>query len=69
MSWQDSVWGQLTTGFLRRTGRILFNVFEHGIETIGLDEPTETLEKAAKALSQRFNLPLQIVDKRAKNKD
>ena len=56
--------GTIDKRFLRRTGRILFNVFEHGMETIGLDEPTETLEKAAKALSQRFNLPLQIVDKR-----
>ena len=54
--------GTIDKRFLRRTGRILFNVFEHGMETIGLDEPTETLEKAAKALSQRFNLPLQIVN-------
>lgn len=60
--------GSIDKGFLRRTGRILFNHFEHGMETIGLGEPPETLEKAAKALSQRFNLPLQIVEARDKAK-
>lgn len=58
--------GTIDKAFLQRNGRILFNHFEHGMETIGLGEPPESLERAATAVSQRFNLPLQIIETEVK---
>lgn len=55
--------GTIDKVFLRRTGRILFNQFEHGMETVGPPEPTEPLEKIALELSQKFNLTLQVREK------
>ena len=63
--------GTVDKGFLRNSRLIFFNYFDHGMEAVGLaepNEPPEPLERVAKLLSQRFNLPLDIRDKRAKAK-
>ncbi len=56
--------GTIDKDFLRKAGRVLFNHFDHAIKAISLDEPTAPLEAMARELSRKFNLPLQIADKR-----
>ncbi len=53
--------------FLRRTGQVLLNHFEHGMEVIGLEVPIVPLEEAAKSISRKFELPLQINKDRLRN--
>jgi hypothetical protein len=56
--------GTIDKDFLRKEGRVIFNHFEHGMELVGLDESTASLQEAAEELSQKFNVPLRVVESR-----
>ncbi len=56
-----TIWGGgVDVQFLERTGRILLNHFEHGIEIIGSKISTGSFEGVARSISQQLDLPLQI---------
>lgn len=56
--------GTIDKDFLRKEGRVIYNCFEHGMELMGLDESTESLQAAAQELSRKFNVPLRVVERR-----
>jgi len=56
--------GTIDKDFLRKEGRVIYNCFEHGMELMGLDESTESLQVAAEELSRKFNVPLRVVERR-----
>lgn len=55
--------GTIDKDLLRR-GRVIYNCFEHGMELVGLDEPTASVQLAAEELSRKFNVPLRVVESR-----
>jgi hypothetical protein len=56
--------GTIDKDFLRREGRVIYNCFEHGMELVGLDESTASVQVAAEELSRKFNVPLRVVESR-----
>jgi len=56
--------GTIDKDLLRREGRVIYNCFEHGMELVGLDESTASVQVAAEELSRKFNVPLRVVERR-----
>ena len=56
--------GTIDKDLLRREGRVIYNCFEHGMELVGLDESTASLQVAAEELSRKFNVSLRVVERR-----
>jgi hypothetical protein len=48
--------------FLTRVGQYVTNHFDHGIEVIGRETDVEAFESAARTLSDKLKLPLEVRD-------